>query len=106
MSLPRQIPNHLLRAEKLPPPDCDWETLGRFALTFDGYRHGGGFQACAEIARDPRHCTLSDLRACLFLQQRCWRHWGEVPDVESMRYLRGLLEEIRQRVRAADERLV
>ena len=38
---PKHIPNGDLRLEKLPGKDADWETIQRFALTFDGYSYWG-----------------------------------------------------------------
>ena len=102
MSLPRYIPNNLLRADKLPPQNATWGEIGRFALTFDGYKHCGGFEPLAELARARRSDTLSDLRACLFFEQRRWRHYGQAPEGEDLRYVRDVLEEIRSRVQAAN----
>jgi hypothetical protein len=71
-----------------------------FALTFDGYGHYGSEAKCAEVAnarreRYSRRKPLSELRACLFYEQRRWRHFGYAPDCEAMRYIRLLLENIR-----------
>jgi len=103
--LPRYIPNNLLRADKLPPPDATWEEIGRFALTFDGYKSCGSVEACAEVANARRTGSLSDLRICLFFEQRRWREFGEEPGEEHMRYIRQLLEQIRRRVQAANDLL-
>lgn len=105
MPSPRYIPNNLLRADKLPPPDATWEEIGRFALTFDGYKNCGIFEACAEVANARRTESLSDLRTCLFFEQRRWRHVGDEPGGEDLRYIRALLEQIRRRVLAANELL-
>lgn len=100
---PRKLSNTELRANKIPSSDSDWETIGRFALTFDGFEHWGGSEACAEIANAHRHDTVTDLRTCLFYEQRRWRHFGCDPDAEASRYIRWLVDEIRRRVQLADE---
>ena len=42
--------------------------------------------------------TLTDLRTCLFFEQRCWRHAGWDPDEETMQYIRGIVEKIRYKI--------
>lgn len=99
---PKHIANGDLRLEKLPRNDADWETIQRFALTFDGYSHWGSFDRCAEIAESQRRETLTDVRTCLFFEQRRWRHYGEEPDERAIVYIRALLEDIRTRVAARE----
>lgn len=103
----REIPNAELKEADLPPPDADWSTIGRFALTFNGYAYWGSFEKCGDVAnrwaeawRKRRHLphSLTDLRTCLFFEQRCWHHYGRSPDEESMRYVHALVEAIRDRI--------
>lgn len=68
--LPQYIPNRELLAEKLPPADANWDAIQRFALTFDGYKRWGSAEKCAEIANAQRHGTMTELRTCLFYEQR------------------------------------
>ena len=96
----RSIDNEDLRVEDIPEPDATWDALQRFALTFDGYGVFG--DACGEIANARRHTTLSELRGCLFFEQRRHRHFGDPPGPDDLRYLRSLVDEIRRRV--ADRR--
>lgn len=97
---PRQIRSDKLRPEHVPDPESDWDRIQQFALTFNGYDHWGSLDRCAEIAnaRDPK--TLTELRTCLFFEQRRWRHFGEVPGGEDMAYIRGLVAGIREAVTA------
>lgn len=95
----REIVNKDLTLSDIPSSDASW---GEFALTFDGYNVWGSFDKCAEIANARRHESLTDLRTCLFFEQRRWRHFGEDPDEEAMMYLRGVIEKIRSRVTAGD----
>lgn len=100
MAEPPNVANGQLKATKIPSTMADWERIQRFALTFDGYAHYGSFEKCAEIANARRELherqeTLSELRACLFFEQRRWRHYGYVPDERAMLYIRSLLDDIR-----------
>lgn len=84
----------------IPNPDASWREIAEFALTFNGYEVWGSFEKCAEIANAKRQDSLTDLRTCLFFEQRRWRHFGEDPDGEAMAYIRALVEKIRRRVSA------
>ena len=110
MSEPRYIPNTHLQAGKMPPPGSDWELIQRFALTFDGYKYCGSTERCGELANRRKNGgggseTLSELRSCLFFEQRRYHHFGQGPEREEMGYIYSLLEEIRARVKVANELL-
>jgi len=94
----RKIVNKDLTLSNIPNPDASWDEIGEFALTFDGYNVWGSFDKCAEIANARKHESLTDLRTCLFFEQRRWRHFGENPDEETMIYIRGMVEKIRSMV--------
>ena len=93
-----EIPNHELIVEKMPDPDADWSQIARFALTIDGYEKAGSLYKCAEIANEGNPNTLTELRLCLFFEQRRWHHFGEIPDAEDMKYIRYLVKRIREKV--------
>jgi hypothetical protein len=97
-----EIPNADLVLEHVPSADADWFEIEEFALTFDGYKAHGSFDACAQIANNRLHNTLTNLRTCLFFEQRRWRHFGENPDDEAMKYIRSLVEQIRSTVMERD----
>ncbi len=97
-----RIENAVLCDADIPPPSASYEIIAAFALTFDGYTKLGSFEACAEVANSRRHNSLTDLRTCLFFEQRRWHHFGDVPDGETMSYLHGLLDQIRARLVAGD----
>lgn len=103
-ALPRQLKNTELLAIKMPASDADWDTIQRFALTFDGYR-AWPEGVCEAIGLARRCTTLSELRTCLFFEQRSWRHSGWAPDEQAMNYIRSLVEQIRGRVALANELL-
>lgn len=106
-NFPGAILNADLRLTHIPPPDAPYHpAISSFALTFDGYAYAGSgatLSALVERARSvfsrsgklPEDLSLSEVRACLFLEQRSWRHIGELPDKAAMRYIHALLEAIR-----------
>lgn len=59
--------------EILPAPN-DASAVFRFAMSFDGYRFCGSFEATAAAAALRRRACLSDLRIELFFQARASRH--------------------------------
>lgn len=94
----RIIRNEELQLSDIPRDDASYEEISGFALTFDAYTHWGSFEKCAQVANERGHGTLTELRTCLFFEQRRWRHFGEAPDEEAMEYIRSLLASIRKRV--------
>ena len=93
------ISTRSLHGSDLPSRNARWLTIAQFALTFDGYGHWGSFKRCAAIANQRRHRTLNELRTCLFFEQRRWHHLAINPDRKTMHYIRGLIEELRTRLR-------
>ena len=98
----KHIPNEQLDIDRIPSSLAAWETIERFALTFNGYERydtKAEPDACAEMANGRQANTLTELRASLFFEQRRWRHFGESPTGLDLIYLRSLLWRIRQCVR-------
>lgn len=91
-----EIPNRELGLDDLPEPGvADWGVIEAFALTFDGYALHA--EDCGDVANHASErfrssgallASLSDLRTCLFYEQRRWRHFAESPDPESLTYIR------------------
>jgi hypothetical protein len=98
----RAIANTDLALSDIPTTDADWMQIVKFALTFDGYEHCGSTSKCAAIANSRQNRTLSDLRTCLFFEQRRSHHSGEIPDDESMAYIRTVIQKIRDKVVAGE----
>ena len=101
----REIGNADLKIDDVPASDAGWSQIGRFALTFDGYERWGSFEKCAEIGNRWAKAytdgqtlpdSLTDLRTCLFYEQRRWRHYGWEPDEGAMSYIHALVEAIRR----------
>lgn len=82
----------------MPLPDADWLAINEFALAFDGYQYWGSFDKCADIANARLNRTLTELRTCLFFEQRRWRHLDCDPDPEAEAYIRILIEKIRRKI--------
>jgi hypothetical protein len=102
-----EIANADLRIDHIPAPDASWSRITEFALTFNGYTHYDG--NCADLAnRSAANFaetgdlpdSLTDLRTCLFFEQRRYHHFGHPPDEEALTYLRALIERIRHKVEA------
>jgi hypothetical protein len=106
----KELANSELTVDDVPGPDDElW--IMEFALTFDGYEHYGGFEACADacnaagrryFTEGPLPGSLTELRACLFFEQRRWHHYGDSPDAETRRYMAALLDGIRGHVARGD----
>ncbi len=106
-----EIANAELTEFDVPFSGAPWAEIGRFALSFNGYEYWGSFEKCAEIANRWRGVyraegslsdSLTELRTCLFFEQRRWRHFGLEPDEEGTAYIHALVERIRERVRSGE----
>jgi hypothetical protein len=98
----KQIPNEQLDIDRIPSATARWDSIERFALTFDGYRVFDTAESpsgCGELANSRQANTLTELRASLFYEQRRWRHFEESPEGLDLIYVRSLLWRIRQCVR-------
>jgi len=103
-----EIANVNLTEKDLPPPNAEYcGVIERFALSFDGYNYWGSFEKCGEISNNSAQTyrekgilpsSLTDLRTCLFFEQRRWRHFSEYPDKDTMAYIHTLVEAIRIKV--------
>ena len=65
-----------------------------FARRFAGYQCHGSSDACAEIA-NARRCEVTDLRTCLFFEQRRHNHFGWPPAGDELEYIFDLLDGVR-----------
>jgi hypothetical protein len=102
-----EVPNEDLRAADVPTVDASWPEIFEFGLTFDAYRALGGNGPCGDLANRteqafvqtgavPRQLDLTQLRSCLFFEQRRWHHFGETPHEEARKYFGALLDAIRE----------
>jgi hypothetical protein len=101
------ISNTDLTENDIPKPNARWRRdIDFFALSYDG-EHDKNRADIANATRDafeknkqlPESLTLTDLRTCLYTEQRRWRHFGIDPDDKTMVYIYSLVETIRQKVR-------
>jgi hypothetical protein len=102
---PRLISNETLRIEDLPLPGSPEQGYHEFALSFDGYRQLGSLKRCARIANGSLErwsqtgdlpTTISELRGCIFFEQRRWHHYGYGFDDATMDYLKALIAKLRE----------
>ncbi|OPY25464.1 MAG: hypothetical protein A4E23_00087 [Methanomethylovorans sp. PtaU1.Bin073] len=103
-----------IRKSCIPPAPPETEDLSKiwdFALKYNAYDKLGSLEAVSELcqAREKEYLktgkwtgTLDELRACLFFEQRRWRHFDEEPDGESFQSILQLYRNIRQRWNEAE----
>ncbi len=100
MAWNEEIANEALTEADIPWESGDWGKIGEFALTFDAYSYWASFEKCADIANESADlwgkarvvsATLTELRTCLFFEQRRWRHFGYEPDERTFAYVKTLV---------------
>jgi len=94
-----ELANHSLSIGDVPNVADNWQVISDFALTFNGYEAWDSPDTCADIANAQKSDTLTELRTCLFFEQRRYHHHGEPPGAEAMKYIRGLVSKIRQKIK-------
>ena len=101
-----EITNDAFKEGDIPKPNAHWDELCKFALSFNGYNYWG-FEKCSEIAnrysdafRDDQTLpeSLTELRTCLFFEQRRWHHCGFDPDEEALKYIHALVGGISKKI--------
>ncbi len=92
-----EVANRDLILSKVPRESAKLGRIFRFALTFNGYEYWGS-DKCGHIANKRMHNTLTELRTCLFFEQRRYRHFGHPPDTEDEQYIRSLICKIREMI--------
>ena len=92
----------------IPGPNAGWAEIGWFALRMNGYQELGNDEV-ADLANnavqyhrehgqiDPG-LTLTQLRGCLFFEQRRFRHYSHDPTDKDVPYIRTLVEAIRAQI--------
>lgn len=86
----------------VPSADAPFDRIICFAYSFGGYAEAGGIEQCAYIANERRHNTLTELRACLFFEQRRAYHTGEDANDKEEAYQRSLITQICDKVLAGE----
>lgn len=101
----KRIPNEKLEKADVPDATAPWPEIELFALTSNGYEAFPGDE-CANSAKKVidefsknakilEKLALTELRACLFFEQRRYRHCDEVPNAGGMISIGALLSLIR-----------
>jgi len=108
---PKEIPDEKLRVDAIPSNASPWKTIERFALTMNGYRVIGD-EEVGKLAnrvksdfeqnqRSLGKLRLTEVRGCLFFEQRRFRHFETEPEGADRVYINALLDEIRGKVSQA-----
>ena len=95
------ISNEALELAHIPLADAGWKQIESFALSLNGYEAVGqrlGELADANAQAGTLPDDLTELRACLFFEQRRWRQFDEPPQGKPMEHILRLLEAIRKAV--------
>ena len=104
----REIANKDLNVQDIPQINADWDDIGCFALSFNGYDYWGSSKKCSDIANKYRTIyneeegvfpsTLTELRTCLFFEQRRFRFTEGASIEKYLDYMRKIIEAIRKKV--------
>jgi len=78
---------------------CDTENSPRFREAMENLSNRC---ATAYAERQVLPESLTELRTCLFFEQRRWHHFGEDPNGQSGTYIHALLEGIRRKVQSRE----
>ncbi len=109
---PDEVSNESLTASAVPPVTASWHTIDGFALTIDGYK-AIGQKECAQLANRVKSAfskntasvdtlSLTELRLCLFFEQRRFNHLGHEPQDIDRSFTNALLEAIRKKIGSHD----
>jgi hypothetical protein len=104
---PDEVPNERLAASAVPPATASWQTIVGFAHTMDGYK-AIGLKECAQLANRVKSefsidaasietLSLTELRFCLFFEQRRFNHFGHAPQGADRIFINALLDAIRKK---------
>ena len=104
---PDEVPNERLKASDVPPVTASWQTIVSFAQTIDGYR-AIGQKECAQLANRVKNefsknavsiqtLSLTELRSCLFFEQRRFNHFGHEPLGADRIFINTLLQAIQRK---------
>jgi len=95
----KALTNEQLEVSQVPGPGSRWIEIEQFAVTFNGVAAFGN--RLAELAN--RHAAagtvptdLSELRGCLYFEQRRYRHFQEIPSGRNLEHVLALLAGIRR----------
>ena len=105
---PDEVPNECLTASAVPPVTASWHAIVGFALTVDGYK-AIGQKECGQLANRVKSefsrnaasvetLSLTELRSCLFFEQRRFNHFGHDPQDTDRVFINTLLGAIRRKI--------
>lgn len=103
-SFVQHVPNDALSLAVIPSARSSLDEIWQFALSFHAYHVLAAPEMVGVVANELRAhydataefpSTISELRLCLFHEQRSWRHCGAVPTGPDLAYVLGLLDQVR-----------
>lgn len=94
----KSLPNERLTVDLVPRRGATWQQIELFALSFPDGGAACGPLALEYKAKGALPEELSALRACLWFEQRRWRHQQAVPTGENLEWIHRLLEAIHAHV--------
>jgi len=103
---PDEASNENSTASAVPPVRASWHTIAVFAQTMDSYK-AIGQKECGQLANRVRsefknnapsvgRLSLTELRLCLFFEQRRFNHFGYAPQGADRLFINTLLEAIQK----------
>jgi hypothetical protein len=90
---------------KIPLANSSWDSISNYALTHNGYEHKANLadfanEASVQFCKNKEilgSYTITDLRDCLFFEQRRFRFYVWAPQGEDLEYIKALVHEIREK---------
>ena len=109
---PDEIRNEHLTVSAVPTVTASWHAIVAFALTIDGYK-AVGQRECGQLANRVKSefakdaasvetLSLTELRSCLFFEQRRFNHFGHEPQDADRIFINALLQAIQKKITSSD----
>jgi hypothetical protein len=103
-----EILNESLTASVVPSVTSSWQAIVKFAHTMNGDK-AVGREKCARLANSvktafPRNAaavstlSLTELRLCLFFEQRRFNHFGHAPQGADREFINAILDAIQRKL--------
>jgi hypothetical protein len=100
--MPKTIPTSALKLEHVPQEMATWRDISVFALSFDPHEMGTYGAKVGDLKNSGPDSSLMELRAHLYVEQRRWHHFGEIPDKITMQQIRKIIKWIRNKAEGSD----
>ena len=91
----KTISTSALKLKHVPQEMASWRDISVFALSFDPNEMGDYGTKVGDLKNSGPDSSLMELRAHLYVEQRRWHHFGEIPDKVTMQQIRKIIKWIR-----------